>query len=94
MLMQDLKKSHEYLVTSYGADPTGNSDSTEALLAAIADAAKGPSKGFLMNGIIDLGGAQINLQGGSYLISKPLHFPGAGVGNLMVCLQKPFLVNY
>jgi polygalacturonase len=90
MLMQDLKKPHEYLVTSYGADPTGNSDSTEALLAAIADAAKGPSKGFLMNDIIDLGGAQINLEGGNYLISKPLQFPVAGVGNLMVCLVKPF----
>lgn len=84
MLLQDLKKPHEYLVTSYGGDPTGNSDSTEALLAAMADAAKGPSKGFLMNGIIDLGGAQINLQGGNYLISKPLQFPMAGVGNLMV----------
>ncbi|PNY02199.1 polygalacturonase QRT3-like protein, partial [Trifolium pratense] len=81
---KDLKKPHEYLVTSYGADPTGNSDSTEALLAAIADAAKGPSKGFLMNDIIDLGGAQINLEGGNYLISKPLQFPVAGVGNLMI----------
>lgn len=91
MLMQDLKKSYEYLVTLYGADPTGNSDSTDALLAAIADAAKGPSKGFLMNGIIDLGGAQINLQGGNYLISKPLHFPMAGVGNLMVCFADTIL---
>ncbi|XP_045812979.1 polygalacturonase QRT3-like [Trifolium pratense] len=81
---KDLKKPHEYLVTSYGADPTGNSDSTEALLAAIADAAKGPSKGFLVNDIIDLGGAQINLEGGNYLISKPLQFPVAGVGNLMI----------
>ncbi|KAK2420090.1 polygalacturonase QRT3 [Trifolium repens] len=84
MPSQDLKKPHEYLVTSYGADPTGNSDSTEALLAAIADAAKGPSKGFLMNDIIDLGGAQINLEGGNYLISKPLQIPVAGVGNLMI----------
>lgn len=90
MLMQVLKKSHEYLVTSYGADPTGNSDSTEALLEAMADAAKGPSKGFLMNGIIDLGGAQINLQGGDYLISKPLQFPMAGVGNLMVYSKNHF----
>ncbi|CAK8533400.1 unnamed protein product [Lathyrus sativus] len=84
MQSQEHKKPHEYLVTSYGADPTGNSDSTEALLAAMADAAKGPSKGFLMNDIIDLGGAQINLQGGNYLISKPLQFPMAGVGNLMI----------
>ncbi|KAL2951130.1 hypothetical protein AAZX31_19G029700 [Glycine max] len=81
---QDLKKSHVYLVTSYGADPTGNSDSTEALLAAIADAAKGPSVGFLMKDIKDLGGAQINLEGGKYVISKPLQLPLAGVGNLMI----------
>lgn len=91
MLMQDTKKKpHVYLVTSYGADPTGKSDSTEAILAAIADAAKGPSKGFLMKDIINLGGAEINLQGGNYLISKPLHFPVAGVGNIMVCLHNPF----
>ncbi|KAK7364596.1 hypothetical protein VNO80_13333 [Phaseolus coccineus] len=44
--MKDPKKPHVYFVTSYGADPTGSSDSSEALLAAIADAAKGPSEGF------------------------------------------------
>ena len=82
--MKDLKKSHVYLVTSYGADPTGNSDSTEALLAAIADAAKGPSEGFLMKDIKDLGGAQINLEGGKYIISQPLKLPLARAGNLMV----------
>ncbi|KAJ1381958.1 Pectin lyase fold/virulence factor [Sesbania bispinosa] len=84
MPSQDIKKPHVYLVTSYGADPTGNSDSTEALLAALADAAKGPSKGFLMKDIKDLGGSQIDLQGRSYLISRPLQFPIAGVGNLMI----------
>ncbi|XP_061366706.1 polygalacturonase QRT3 [Gastrolobium bilobum] len=73
-----------YLVTSYGADPTGNSDSTEALLAAIADAVKGTSEGYLMEGISDLGGAQINLEGGNYLISQPLQLPVSGVGNLMI----------
>ncbi|XP_061366517.1 polygalacturonase QRT3-like [Gastrolobium bilobum] len=82
--LQGLNKPHVYLVTSYGADPTGNSDSTEALLAAISDAAKGPSKGFLMKDINDLGGAQIDLQGGNYMISKPLQLPVAGVGNLMI----------
>ncbi|KAL2335426.1 hypothetical protein Fmac_016639 [Flemingia macrophylla] len=81
---QDLKKPQVYLVTSYGADPTGNSDSTDALLAAMADAAKGPSEGFLMEDIKDLGGAQINLEGGKYIISQPLQLPLAGVGNLMI----------
>jgi hypothetical protein len=73
-----------YQVTSYGADPTGKVDSTEALLKAIADAFNGPSEGFLMKGITNLGGAHINLQGGNYLISKPLRLPAAGAGNLMV----------
>ena len=73
-----------YQVISYGADPTGKLDSTEALLEAITDAFNGPSEGFLMKGIKNLGGAHINLQGGNYLISKPLRLPAAGVGNLMV----------
>lgn len=79
------QKRHVYRVASYGADPTGNKDSTIALLAAIAHATKGPSQGFLLDGIRDLGGAQIDLEGGKYLISQPLRLP-AGVGNLMVCL--------
>lgn len=83
--MQGVKNPRVYLVTTYGADPTGNSDSTEALLAAIADAAKGPSEGYLMQGISDLGGAQVNLEGGNYLISQPLQLPVVRVGNLMVC---------
>ncbi|ESW23341.1 hypothetical protein PHAVU_004G038700 [Phaseolus vulgaris] len=81
---QDLKKPHVYFVTSYGADPTGSSDSSDAFLAAIADAAKGPSEGFLMKDIKDLGGAQINLEGGKYMISKPLQLPLPGVGNFMI----------
>ena len=44
-VMQGVNNPRVYRVTSYGADPTGNSDSTEALLAAIEDAAKGPSEG-------------------------------------------------
>lgn len=73
-----------YHVTSYGADPTGSSDSTEAILAAIADAANGPNEGYLMEGINNLGGAQINLEGGNYLIRRSLTLPVSGVGNLMV----------
>jgi len=88
--MQGVNYPRVYHVTSYGADPTGSSDSTEALLAAIEDAAKGPSEGYLMQGIKNLGGSRINLEGGNYLISQPLRLPVAGVGNLMVCLQKPF----
>ncbi|CAA2972211.1 Hypothetical predicted protein [Olea europaea subsp. europaea] len=74
----------EYDVTSYGADPTGVSDSTESLLGAISDALNGSSNGFLFEGIVNLGGAEINLQGGNYLISRPLQFPVAGRGNLVI----------
>ncbi|KAK0578904.1 hypothetical protein LWI29_018084 [Acer saccharum] len=73
-----------YRATSYGADPTGKSDSTEALLRAISDAFNGPSEGSLMDGISNLGGAQIHLEGGYYMISKPLRLPAAGAGNLLI----------
>lgn len=72
-------------MTSYGADPTGVADSTEAILGALSDAFKGPSDGVLMEGIANLGGARIDLEGGSYLISRPLRFPATGAGNIMVC---------
>ncbi|KAK4480520.1 hypothetical protein RD792_013596 [Penstemon davidsonii] len=73
-----------YHVTSYGADPTGKADSTDAILGAIADALKGPGNGFLMEGIVNLGGARVDLDGGNYLISRPLQFPVAGKGNLLI----------
>ncbi|XWS40476.1 hypothetical protein CRYUN_Cryun18bG0143200 [Craigia yunnanensis] len=72
-----------YHVINYGADPTGKADSTETLNKAIADAFQSPSEGFLMKGIINLGGSRINLEGGNYVISKPLRLPAAGAGNLM-----------
>lgn len=81
---QGWKGAGVYLATSYGADPTGQVDSTEALLAAMADAANGGSEGWLMEGVRNVGGAQLHLQGGNYLITRPLRFPVVGVGNLMV----------
>lgn len=71
-------------VTAYGADPTGEVDSTNAIIAAISDALKLPGSGFLMNGIVNLGGVRIDLDGGSYLISRPIQFPVSGRGNLLV----------
>lgn len=71
-------------MTSYGADPTGKADSTDPILAAISDALKGPGNGFLMEGIVNLGGARVDLDGGNYLISRPIQFPVAGRGNLVV----------
>ncbi|KAE8668388.1 Polygalacturonase QRT3 [Hibiscus syriacus] len=76
--------SRVYRVTDYGADPTGKSDSTEALNKAIADAFNGPSEGLLMEGITNLGGPRIDLEGGNYVLSKPLRLPAPGAGNLMI----------
>ncbi|GMH26020.1 hypothetical protein Nepgr_027863 [Nepenthes gracilis] len=73
-----------YRVTSYGADPTGKQDSTEALLRAFSDASRGPSDGFLMAGVSNHGGSQIDLEGGNYLVSRPLRFPAPGIGNIMI----------
>lgn len=74
-----------YEVTSYGADPTGKLDSTGALVKAVTEAFNNSaSDGFLMEGITNLGGARIDLQGGTYVIRKPLRMPAAGAGNLMV----------
>ncbi|KAL1538480.1 Polygalacturonase qrt3 [Salvia divinorum] len=73
-----------YHVTSYGADPTGQNDSTDAVLKAITDALNGPAKGALFEGIANLGGARVNLDGGNYLISRPLLFPVSGRGNLAI----------
>ncbi|CAH9077182.1 unnamed protein product [Cuscuta epithymum] len=77
-----------YRVTSYGADPTGEEDSTEAIMAAITDALNGPSgeekEGFLFAGIRNLGGARIDLQGGTYVVSRSLKFPVTGRGNLII----------
>ncbi|KAH7546061.1 polygalacturonase QRT3 [Ziziphus jujuba] len=73
-----------YHVTSYGGDPTGKTDSTVELLRALSAALQGPSEGSLMEGITNLGGVQVDLDGGNYLISQPLHLPAAGVGNLLI----------
>ncbi|CAH9110740.1 unnamed protein product [Cuscuta epithymum] len=72
-----------YHVTSFGADPTGKYDSTDAILEAIKNATS-VSSGFLFNQIQNLGGARIDLDGGVYVISRPLQLPTAGLGNLVI----------
>ncbi|CAH9106472.1 unnamed protein product [Cuscuta europaea] len=73
-----------YHVTSYGADPAGKNDSTDAILRAIKDATSAAPSGFLFDGIQNLGGARVDLDGGVYLISRPLQLPTAGLGNLVI----------
>ncbi|KAL8151552.1 hypothetical protein V2J09_021360 [Rumex salicifolius] len=80
-----LHRAREYHVTmSYGADPTGRTDSTEALLRVFADASKAPADEKLIPGIRNVGGATINLDGGIYRISRPLRSPTSGVGNIVI----------
>ncbi|XP_024989152.1 polygalacturonase QRT3 [Cynara cardunculus var. scolymus] len=76
--------SRVYGVSSYGADPTGKTDSTDAILRAISDAVTEERDGLLMEGITNHGGVQINLEGGIYKISRPMKFPVAGVGNIVI----------
>lgn len=77
-------KQRLFHVTNYGADPTGKKDSRDAILKAILAAFQPTGLGQLMDGIQNLGGAEINLDGGTYLIRRPLRLPATGGGNLQV----------
>lgn len=74
----------------YGADPTGEEDSTAALLKAVEEAFQLKSGLELLPGITDLGGVAIDLQGGNYKISQPLIFPSGG-GNVVVSNFASFI---
>ncbi|KAI0495587.1 hypothetical protein KFK09_021888 [Dendrobium nobile] len=77
-------RSRVYNVMDYGADPTGIADSTEAFKQALSDACGSPEDRRLMSEITDLGGSELNLGGGSYLISSPLTLPSNPVGNIKI----------
>ncbi|KAL7612114.1 hypothetical protein Lser_V15G06609 [Lactuca serriola] len=79
-----VSSSRLYGVSLYGADPTGKTDSTDAILRAISDAVSEERVGLLMDGITNHGGVQISLEGGIYKISRPMKFPVAGVGNIVI----------
>ncbi|PKA61584.1 Polygalacturonase QRT3 [Apostasia shenzhenica] len=76
--------SRVFRVTDYGADPTGRTDSTAAIQQALSDAFRPLSGRSLLAGIADLGGAEINLEGGSYLITRPISLPFSPAGNLKI----------
>ncbi|KAG0503703.1 hypothetical protein HPP92_003775 [Vanilla planifolia] len=61
----------------------GNTDSAAAISRAISDAARPPSNRSLLSGIADLGGVEIHLDGGSYLVSSPISIPSSS-GNLKI----------
>ncbi|PHU25639.1 hypothetical protein BC332_03971 [Capsicum chinense] len=79
------KKSEGRVVfpIGYGADPTGTSDSSEAIKEAIDDALKLQNGFVLLPGISDLGGLIIDFQGGNFRINTPIVFP-PGIGNIVV----------
>jgi len=61
----------------YGADPTGQRDSTAAFTAALgALLSRNTSNHEDEGGTIDLGGSSLDLEGGDYLISAPVIIPG------------------
>lgn len=64
------------LPSDFGADPTGAKDSTAAFAAAMAVLLRqrGPRHTTAAN-ITDLGGATLDLSGGTYLISAPIVIP-------------------
>jgi hypothetical protein len=69
---------------TYGADPTGRTDSTAAFQAAMAAVLASNTSGHHMSdGIVDLGGVVLDLGGGDYLLSAPLVVPPF-YGNLRV----------
>ncbi|KAF2286771.1 hypothetical protein GH714_029361 [Hevea brasiliensis] len=70
--------------TGYGADPSGEEESSDAILKALNDAFQLQNGLELLPGINDLGGVVIDLQGGNYKISKPIRFPAAGGANIEV----------
>ena len=64
-------------VTDFGADPSGDTLSDGAFAAAIAMLLSFAVPGrHLASNISDLGGAVLDLQGGEYLISRPIAVPG------------------
>ncbi|KAL2613428.1 hypothetical protein R1flu_025120 [Riccia fluitans] len=76
--------SRVFYVTDNGADPSGQKDSTDALQKTINDAFAVGSSHDLDPGIPDLGGVEVHLEGGEYLISFPLQLPASGGGNVVI----------
>lgn len=70
-------------VVAFGADPTGNTDSSQAFEQAVQSALKHGANKTMAEEIKDLGGVVIDLQGGDYLMSRPVSVPSL-VGNLKI----------
>lgn len=70
--------------TDFGADPSGATDSSAAFDKAVAALLSQRGQRHTMaSNITDLGGATLDLSGGSYLLSHPIVVP-PGVGNAQI----------
>ncbi|KAG9439031.1 hypothetical protein H6P81_019196 [Aristolochia fimbriata] len=78
-----MKNGKIFYPVGYGADPSGKLDSSDAIISALNDAYKATSNITMLNGISDLGGVVIDLQGGQYKLTKPIRFP-PNAGNIVV----------
>ncbi|XP_042518822.1 polygalacturonase QRT3 [Macadamia integrifolia] len=79
------KDGRVFYPIGYGADPSGEKDSSEAILDALKDVFQVGKRGsVLLPGVSDLGGVVIDFQGGNYSISKPIRFPASSMGNVVV----------
>eukprot|EP00041_Stephanoeca_diplocostata_P019562 m.424050 g.424050 ORF g.424050 m.424050 type:complete len:533 (+) comp21336_c1_seq6:53-1651(+) len=67
---------------AFGADPTGKTDASAAMTAAVK-AFTSLGVGTTDQGAVDLGGAVFDLSGGIYMISQPLLFP-PGYSNFLI----------
>lgn len=69
--------------TQYGADPTGATDSSPAFAEALNALLSRATGRNMSDGIRDLNGVVMDLQGGEYLLSQPLVIPQF-VGNMRI----------
>lgn len=69
----------------FGADPTAATDSSDAFDRVVAAALNSThhNRPGMAKHILDLGGVTIDLQGGDYLLSRPLEIP-VGFGNVHI----------
>ena len=69
----------------YGGDPTGSMDSTAAVKAAVEALLNRTASSIppMASGIVNVGGASLDLAGGAYLISQPVQVPSY-VGNFHI----------
>lgn len=78
--------------TEFGGDPSGKTDSTAALMKAMAALTNvsAHANHAMASGIADLGGATLDLEGGEYLISASLIIP-PHVGTLSFIINSSIM---